>query len=585
METTDSLSGALSDSRRLTGPNLILDHPGAAAEITIADDIKDRATALWATHVRALLGAVGWTEATVATRPYQGGVTLAVSAPLDGLYAATEIVEAAWDETQARLEGRTALDRESVLERLKQEIADERQPALIALSHAAKARGVSCLIDDDHVTLGLGARGQSWPRGKIPTPDEVDWDTIEDVPVALVTGTNGKSTTVRIAAAIGAAAGLTIGFSTSDWVKIGGATVATGDYSGPEGARLALRDPRTDLAVIETARGGLLRRGLPVRHASVCLITNIAADHLGEYGIHNVEDLADAKFTLAKAVEDSGTLILNADDDRLRARGQDFPGDMAWYGLSLTATDIPTSGSAAFIADDHFALAHDGVITRLLPVNDFAPALNGAARYNMSNALGAILLMHLLGANVEAIRQGLLTFESTASDNPGRGNFMDVGGVKVVIDFAHNPHGLMALTTALSSVPAKRRLYMCGQGGDRSDADIYQLTEVIRSAEPDAIIVRDMPSKLRGRAPGEVPALIHQYLAEMNYPKAQIQDAETEVEAVQKAFEWAQSGDLLVLLIYEKRDKPLGLIERLRAEGWTPGQAVELLDETDDGLN
>lgn len=589
METTDLLTGSLADSltdsRRLTGPSLILDRPGAAAEVTIADAIKDRATALWVIHVRGLLDALGWTKAVIATRHYQGGATLAVSAPLDGLYAATEIVEAAWELTQALLEGRPPSVRDSVLARLTLEIDEERQPALIALSQAAKARGVSCLIDDDHVTLGLGARCQSWPRGEIPIPDDIDWDLIADVPVALVTGTNGKSTTVRIAAAIGAAAGLTVGFSTSDWVKIGDETVAMGDYSGPEGARLALRDPRTDLAVIETARGGLLRRGLPLRNASVCLITNIAADHLGEYGILTVEDLADAKFTIAKAVAKSGTLILNADDERLKARGLDFSGDVTWYGLSLTTADMPTSGSIAFIAEDHFALAQDGVVTQLLPVNDFAPALNGAARYNMSNALGAILLMHRMGADIEAIRQGLLSFESTASENPGRGNFMDVGGVKVIVDFAHNPHGLTALTTALNSVPAKRRLYMCGQGGDRSDADIYKLTEVIWGAEPDAIIVRDMPSKLRGREPGEVPALIHQYLAKMNYPKDQTLDADTEVEAVQKAFEWAQPGDLLVLLIYEKRDEPMGLIERLRAENWTPGQTVALLDETNHGLN
>jgi UDP-N-acetylmuramyl tripeptide synthase len=510
----------------------------------------------------------------IATRPYQGGVTLAITAPLDGLYAATEIVEAAWEETRALLEGRVPADPDAVLARLMQEIDEERHPALLALSQAAKMHGVSCLIDDDYVTLGLGVSGQSWPRHEIPNPDNVNWGGIADVPVALVTGTNGKSTTVRIAAAIGTCAGLTVGFSTSDWVKIGEETAAKGDYSGPEGARLALRDPRTDLAVIETARGGLLRRGLPLTRAAVCLITNIAADHLGEYGIHTVEDLADAKFTIAKAVAHSGTLILNADDDRLRARGQGFVGDVAWYGLSLSAADVRSSGSTAFISDGHFALAQDGVITRLIPVDDFAPALNGAARYNMSNALGAILLMHRMGADIEAIRQGLLTFESTASDNPGRGNFMDIGGVRVVIDFAHNPHGLTALTTALSSVPAKRRLYMCGQGGDRSDADIYKLVEVIRGAEPDAIIVRDMPSKLRGRQPGEVPALIRRYLAEMDYPKGQTDDAKTEVEAVQKAFEWAQPGDLLVLLIYKKREKPLGLIQTLQAENWQPGDAV-----------
>lgn len=564
----------LTDSRRLTGPSLVLDVPGAAAEVSVPDEVKDRAIALWELHVRTLLDALGWTNARIGIRLYKGGATLAISAPIDGLYAATDIVEAAWEYVEATLQGETRPDFRGVVDTLSHEVTSERQPELLALVSAAEAQGVTCLIDDDHVTLGLGVNRQTWPRSEIPSPDGVDWTSVADIPVALVTGTNGKSTTVRIAAAIGAAAGLTVGFSTSDWVKVGEAEIVSGDYSGPEGARLALRDKRVDLAVIETARGGLLRRGLPLPSATACLITNIAADHLGEYGIHDVEALADAKFTVSKAVERAGTLILNADDARLKSRGQDALGTVAWYGLSLGQTNVPTEGYAAFIHDDHFTVAHHGGITKVLPVNDFAPALGGAATYNVSNALGAILLMSVLGVDADAIKRGLMDFESTASDNPGRGNFMEIGGVKVVVDFAHNPHGMSALAQALNSLPAKRRLYMCGQGGDRSDTDIYQLTKVIRDAEPDSIIVRDMPSKLRGRAPGEVPALIHANLATMNYPKDQILDAETEVEAVAKAFEWARPGDLLVLLIYENREKPLALIEKLKVENWRPGQAV-----------
>ncbi|GHA85494.1 Mur ligase [Algimonas arctica] len=566
----------LTDSRRLTGPSLILDRPGAAAEISVDDHVKDSALARWATHVRTLLDAVGWPDETLAVRPYQGGATLAITAPIDSLFAATEIVEAAWAQVCAEIAGEVSPDLNFAIGQLKEDIAQERDPVFRALHAASHSKGVACLFDEETVTLGLGKTSQCWPRDALPLPGQFDWADIADVPAAMVTGTNGKSTTVRIAAAIGAAAGLTLGFSTSDWVRVGDETIAKGDYSGPEGARLALRDPRVDLAVIETARGGLLRRGLPVPRATACLITNIAADHLGEYGIHTVEQLADAKFTVSKAVERSGTLILNADDACLKSRGQAFPGDVAWYGLSLSESDVPLTGYAAFVMDDHFAVSHNGKITLILPVKEFVPALGGAALYNVSNALGAILLMRILGVNTNAINAGLLAFESTAEDNPGRGNFIDVGGVNVVVDFAHNPHGLSALTEALNTLPAKRRLYMCGQGGDRSDADIYQLTKIIRDAASDAIIVRDMPSKLRGRKPGEVPALIRQYLAEMNYPTDQIFNAETEVEAVAKAFSWAQPGDLLVLLIYENRDKPLGLIQKLQAENWRPGQAVSV---------
>jgi len=564
----------LTDSRRLTGPNLHLDGPGAAAEVSVADEIKAQAITLWTTHVRTLLTAVGWGNETVVTRLYNGGATLAITAPIDRLYAATEVVEAAWEYVQAKMSGGPLPDFDVTVENLKGEIADEHDPALCALSHSADTKNVSCLSDDELITLGIGAGSQSWPRDKTPSPDQVNWTAISDVPVAFVTGTNGKSTTVRIAAAIGAAAKLTVGFSTSDWVKVGEDEIATGDYSGPEGARLAMRDTRVDMAIIETARGGLLRRGLPLPKTAACLITNIASDHLGEYGIHDVEALADTKFTVSKAVKHSGILILNADDDRLKCRGRNFAGEVAWYGLSLNPSDIPTKGYAAFIRDDQFAVSKDSDVTLISPIKDFAPALGGAATYNISNALGAVLLMRVLGVDPDSIRRGLLTFESTIEDNPGRGNFMDIGGVKVLLDFAHNPHGLLALTDALNNIPAQRRLYLCGQGGDRSDDDIYQMTKVIRESEPDAIIVKEIKTKLRGRQPGELPALIRQYLADMDYTGDRVIDATSELDAVIKAFEWAKPGDLLVLLIHANRKKTLALLQKLKDEDWQAGENV-----------
>ena len=564
----------LTDSRRLTGPNLILDGSGAAAEIGVSNSQREGAASLWETHARKLLDAVNWTSEKTAIRLYEGGATIAITAPMDALYAACEIVEGAWDLTQAEINGEPAPDIDKLLNNLSKEIKEERHPALLALANAAIDHGVTLVPDDDTITLGLGKGSTSWPSTDFPKPDDVAWNTISDIPAALVTGTNGKSTTVRIAASIGAAAGLTVGFSSSDWVKAGDSVIATGDYSGPEGARLALRDKRVDIAIIETARGGLLRRGLPLFKATACLITNIAADHLGEYGVMDVEALADTKFTVSKAVRNSGTLILNADDARLKSRGKAFDGDVAWYGLSLTAEECLSADRAALVHHDVFTLCQNGELIPILPVADFSPALGGAATYNVSNALGAILLMSVLGVSPDRLAQGLLNFESSAADNPGRGNFMEFGGVKVLLDFAHNPHGLTALTGALSTIPAKRRLYLCGQGGDRSDDDIYQLTKVIRETDPDGIIVKELPDKLRGREPGEVPALIQTYLAQMDYPKDQTMSADNEYEASVKAFEWARAGDLLVLLVYAKREKTLDLIQKLRAGNWQAGDPV-----------
>ena len=565
----------LTDSRRLTGPNLILDGPGAAAEIVVSNTQREYVAALWESYSRRLLDGVGWAEEKSFLRLYDGGATVAISAPIDALYAACEIVEAAWDFTQAEVSGGTLPNYDEVLKGLSREIADEISPDLLTLAEAAHAKNVTLLADDETVTLGLGAKGRSWPRNDIPKASDINWNTIADIPAALVTGTNGKSTTVRIAASIGAAAGLTVGFSSSDWVKAGETIIANGDYSGPEGARLALRDNRVDIAVIETARGGLLRRGLPLSKASACLITNVAADHLGEYGIKDVEALADTKFTISKAVGDSGALILNIDDARLKSRGEAFTGKVLWYGLSLSAKDCSGAEFAGLVHEDILTLYRDGALIPILPVADFGPALGGAASYNVSNALGAIVLMSVLGVSPDHLKQGLLNFESSVEDNPGRGNFMEIGGVKVILDFAHNPHGLSALTQALSSFPAKRRLYLCGQGGDRSDEDIFELTKVICSANPDAIIVKELPGKLRGREIGEVPALIQNYLTQLDYPAEKTLFASDEYEASVKAFEWANPGDLLVLLVYGKRKETLDLIQSLKARNWQVGDPVK----------
>lgn len=411
----------LTDSRRLTGPNLILDSPGAAAELQLPMAQRDDVVTVWREHARKILDAVEWTEEVVATRVYEGGVTLAISAPMDALDVATEIVEAAWDLTEAELSGEGSCDFNAIVNSLKSETTGERNPTLLALNKAADEHGITLVPDDETITLGLGVGSLGWPSDKLPKPNDVEWGTLFDIPVALVTGTNGKSTTVRIAASIGDAAGLTVGFSSSDWVKAGDVVIATGDYSGPEGSRLALRDKRVNVAVIETARGGLLRRGLPVSKASACLITNIAADHLGEYGIQDVEALADTKFTVSKAVQDNGVLILNADDPRLKTRGEAFNGHVAWYGLSLTKKDCRKHDRAAFVVDGLLTLFEMGEFFPILPVVNFKPGLGGAATYNVSNALGAILLMSVIGCEPAAIKQGLLNFGSNVDDNPGRG--------------------------------------------------------------------------------------------------------------------------------------------------------------------
>ncbi len=560
----------LTDVRRLTGASLSLDRPGAAAEAVLNDDQKDQVIAIWRTHMRKTLDAVGWSVEEISVRQYDGGATLLMSAPIDALYAATDLMEAAWASTEAEVQGLQFDEFENKISELRTIIADERNPNLLELEIAALEKNITLLSDDEIVSLGLGENGQCWDTDKTPSPDQVNWEVLGDIPVALVTGTNGKSTTVRLSAAICAVADKTVGMSSSDWVRAGKDIIASGDYSGPGGARLALRDQRVDMAVIETARGGLLRRGLPIPSVTASLITNVASDHLGEYGIQTVPDLADVKFTISKAVKSGGTLILNADDPLLVERGQSFDGQVFWYGFSINDSNLdqwaPDGAPVAYIKNGDMVLRRGGEDISILPVIDFVPGLGGVAKYNISNGLGAIALTSTLGIEPAAITQGLKEFESTPEENPGRGNFMQINGVNVLLDFAHNPHGISALAEAVNDFPAKRRVFLLGQAGDRSDDDIKSMTKAVRDANPDLIIVKELENYLRGRELGDVPAIIKAELKQLNYPEDQTVFTDNELEATKHALDWAQAGDLLVLLVYDQRKEVLELLQSLQAK-------------------
>ncbi len=321
------------DSRRLTGPSLLLDGPGAVLEAICPVGREDALIDSWRVQVRTMLGAVGWPEATIASRRFLGGASLAVGAPMDCLYAATLVNEWACEAAAAELAGASLPRLESAAVAIRREIADDRDPALVALAEAAARRGVAFIQGDRRVSVGLGAGSLTWYHDELPDPEQVDWSAVHDVPLILVTGTNGKSTTVRLLAAMARAAGKTAGLSSSDWVRVGDEILDRGDYSGPGGARLALRDPRVEIAVLELARGGILRRGLPVTRADAAIVTNIAADHLGEYGIQDADGIADAKLVVAKALH-GGPLILNADDPRLVERSAAANAPLAWFTMA-----------------------------------------------------------------------------------------------------------------------------------------------------------------------------------------------------------------------------------------------------------
>lgn len=589
------------DSRRLTGPSLLLDGPGAVIEVDLHGLDPAVAIERWTDEARRLLAALGWSDSALAARAHARGLTLALTAPADALYAATEVNEAAWhaaaralggEESAAAPRGHGHGDTledlaadgdgepapEPEVERLARAIAAERSPALAALEAEAARRGVTFLSDDRRVSVGLGAGSRTWPVEELPAdPAAVPWAAVHDVPVALVTGTNGKSTTVRLLGAMAKAAGLTAGVTSTDRVTVGDEVVATGDYSGPNGARTVLRDRRVRIAFLELARGGVLRRGLGVPRARAALVTNVANDHLGEFGIFDLPALADVKMVVAKAVGAAGRVVLNADDPLLLERGRARPG-VTWFSLDaahpVVARHVAEGGDAAWLDGDRLVLARGGARDTVTRVAAVPIAFGGSARYNLANALGAIGVAAATGLDLAAMRQGLARFTGSPAENPGRGNLWRLGGVTAIVDFAHNPHGLAALAQMAAALPARRRGLVLGQAGDRDDAALREFAAAAWAMRPDRVFLKEMPAFLRGRAPGEIPALLAAGLMAAGAPSAALEHQPGELEAVRAALGWSADGDVLLLTTHAARDQVIALLESLAASGWAPGRPL-----------
>jgi cyanophycin synthetase len=568
----------VSDSRRLTGPSLLLDGPGAILEVQLDDDMRERAIAAWEACARRLLGAVGWRGERLSVRRFKGGASLALTAPADALYAATDLNEAAWRAAAGELEGRARDEQRATVETLHAAITEERNPRLLALREAARVRGVTFLAGEDQVSVGAGAGVRVWPAAALPHPSAVDWSGVHDVPVALVTGSNGKTTVVRLLAAMAVETGLAAGITSTEGVYAGGELLGEGDFSGPSGARLLLRHPEVELAVLETARGGLLRRGLSVDRAAVAVVTNVADDHLGEFGIQDLDALADVKLLVARAVGPDGAVVLNADDPSLRARGGRLSAPVIWFTLDpaqpLVARHLAAGGRAAVAADGALVLASGPARTAVARVDEVPIAVGGAARHNVANALAALAAAAGLGLPLEAAGRALRRFGGAGDDNVGRTNITELGGVRLVIDYAHNPHGMAALARMLGAVPAKRRLVLLGQAGDRPDEAIRELARAALAIRPDRFVLKEMERYLRGRTPGEVPALMADELARQGVPAAAVSRPGSEMAAVRDALAWARPGDVLLLTVHQDRPPVLALLERMRQMGWRAGEAV-----------
>jgi cyanophycin synthetase len=531
----------LLDCRRLTGPNLLWDRPSVVMDIACEPGEALELRAQLEAEVLGLHQRLGWGAPGFSARPRIGGLSLAFDGPIDRLYAGIALAEAAWERCSGAadsLEGSI----EDAIAAIRERAAGEANPSLLALQAAASEHRAPFLWDDDQLSIGFGASARTWPSRSLPPADEVDWTAARRIPIAMITGTNGKTTSARMCARILRAAGHRVGLCSTEGIWIDDQRLDEGDYAGPGGARAVLRHPAAGVAVLETARGGLLRRGLAVEDADVALITNIAADHLGDFGSRSLDELLEIKWIISRAVRRAGTLVLNADDARLVEQARDYAGRIAWFSLDPDRRDVEFRPDDGWLVRDR-----DGHPERLCRIDEIPLTLNGGARYNVANALAAAAVCSRLGAGAEAIAAGLTRMRR--EDNPGRGNIYTVEGVRVIVDFAHNPHAMAAIAALVAALPAKRRLLAFAQAGDRTDELLREYARNGWDLAPDRIIISELAKYARGRAPGEVCGILRDELIRCGCPPEAVLHVDTEPEALERALAWARPGDLLVMLV------------------------------------
>jgi cyanophycin synthetase len=373
------------------------------------------------------------------------------------------------------------------------------------------------------------------------------------VPIACITGTNGKTTTSRMLAHIAKMAGFTPGVTTTDGVYIDGQRTVEGDMTGPVATRMVLSDARIDIAVLEIARGGLLRAGMGVPFVNVGAVLNVQSDHLGLKGIDTLEQLAEVKRIVIEVARDCA--VLNADDENtIRMSAHTDAKHLCYVTLNpqhaVVREHVRAGGRAcaleAGVNGQMITLYDKGRHIPLMWTHLIPATLEGRAMHNVQNAMFAAALAFSLDIKLDAIRQGLRTFDSTFFQAPGRMNVYDEHPFKVIFDYAHNAHAVAAMADLASRLEVRgRRIVVVAGPGDRRDQDIRAIAEAVAGRFDHYICRRD--DGLRGRAGDEVPNMIAQVLRERGVPEAAIQVIPDEQEAIAAALALGQLGDLLLV--------------------------------------
>jgi cyanophycin synthetase len=393
------------------------------------------------------------------------------------------------------------------------------------------------------------------------------------IPIIAITGTNGKTTTTRLIAHIYRQTGKTVGYTTTDGIYINEFLVEKGDTTGPQSAQVILRDPTVEVAVLETARGGLLRSGLAFDRSNVGVVLNVAADHLGIGDIDTIEQLAHLKSVVAETVMPSGYAVINADDPLVSAMAKRVKANIAYFSMNpeneLLKKHIRSGGLAAVYENGYLSIMKGDWTFRIEQAVNIPLTMGGKAAFMIANALAASLAAYTQGISIDEIRKSLTTFQASVNQTPGRMNLFNLGSYHALIDYAHNPHSYEALGGFVRNWNSGMRIGVIGGPGDRRDEDFIMLGKLAAEIFDRIIIKEDHDT--RGRTRGQAAELITQGI-KLEQRNCRYESILDETTAISTALDEAPEGSLVVVLP-ESISLAISLIEARRqqsANGYLP---------------
>lgn len=382
-------------------------------------------------------------------------------------------------------------------------------------------------------------------------------DTPKSMPLVSITGTNGKTTTTRLIGHILSIAGYTVGMTTTGGIYVDGKCIFKGDTTGPDSALAILTNKKVDAAVLETARGGIIRNGLAYDLADVSVITNITEDHLGIDGIETMEELAKVKALVGEAVRPDGYVAINGDDkmslsiiSRLKSKLIIFSKNK---DNSVMRANIKNGGYGIYVDKNNIIIQKGNDIEKLIDINNIGISMRGILKYNIENAMAASAAAVGLGIDYNNIRQGLTSFYCNQEQNPGRFNIYNVNDIMVVLDYGHNIEGYKCVLDGLQHMEHNRLIGVIGVPGDRLDRDIIEVGKCA-GENFDYIFIKEDEDR-RGRTPGIVADLLEKGALISGMPEINIEKVLSEKEAFGTALDFAEPKDIVI--VFFERSEPL----------------------------